>query len=255
VAGLSLYVACKKVAEMSSLCFSGEGADEFFAGYGVYSNVSRAKMTGYLGTTYIMNDAEQRRYLNKFYPERSARAFMKERGAEGRKYDPLGWMLYVDLRSYFEGSILFNSTKIARGTGLDIRMPYCDLRIFDIARRMPSRFKLDDKENKVALRAAASRVLPHEVAYRKKLGFPVPVRKWLADPTVNADIERAFASDAAAEFFNVDEIGALLDAFLGRKPRVNHPIWFPRHKALLWRHVWTIYVFIRWYELFFENAE
>jgi asparagine synthetase B (glutamine-hydrolysing) len=97
-------------------------------------------------------------------------------------------MLYTDLRSYFEGSILFNSTKISRGTGLDIRMPYCDLRMFDIARRMPSRFKVSDGRNKIALRAAAERVLPHEVAYRKKLGFPVPVRKWLSDPTVNADI-------------------------------------------------------------------
>ena len=130
-------------------------------------------------------------------------------------------------------------------------MPYCDLRMFDIARRMPSRFKADKSGNKIALRAAASRVLPQEVAYRKKLGFPVPVRSWLADPAVNADIRRAFESEAAAEFFNVQEIGALLDAFLGQKPRVSHPIWFPRHKALLWRHVWTIYVFIRWYELFF----
>ena len=254
VAGLSLYAACKKVAEKSSLCFSGEGADEFFAGYSVYGNVKRLLMNPdpvYFGTTYIMNDSEQRRYLKRFYKERSARAVMKERGAEGRRYDPLSWMLYTDLRSYFEGSILFNSTKIARGTGLDIRMPYCDLRMFDIARRMPSRFKAGKDGNKIALRAAASRVLPHEVAYRKKLGFPVPVRSWLTDPSVNADIRRAFESKAAAEFFNTDEIGALLDAFLGQKPRVSHPIWFPRHQALLWRHVWTIYLFIRWYELFF----
>ena len=256
VAGLSLYAACKKVAEKSNLCFSGEGADEFFAGYSVYNRVNRLRMSPdpvYFGTTYIMNDSEQRRYLKKFYPERSARAFMKERGAKGREYDPLSWMLYVDLRSYFEGSILFNSTKIARGTGLDIRMPYCDLRMFDIARRMPSQFKAGKDGNKIALRAAASRVLPNEVAYRKKLGFPVPVRKWLADPAANADIRRAFESEAAAEFFKVDEIGALLDEFLGEKPRVSHPVWFARHQALLWRHVWTIYLFIRWYELFFGD--
>lgn len=254
VAGLALYAACKQVAQKSTLCFSGEGADEFFAGYSVYRNRDRLRMSPdpvYFGTTYIMNDSEQRRYLKKHYSQRSARAFMKERGAKGRDYDPLSWMLYVDMRSYFEGSILFNSTKISRGTGLDIRMPYCDLRIFDIARRMPARFKADNSGNKIALRAAASRVLPQEVAYRKKLGFPVPVSSWLADSSVNADIRRAFESEAAAEFFNVDEIGALLDAFLGEKPRVSHPIWFPRHKALLWRHVWTIYVFIRWYELFF----
>ena len=255
VAGLALYAACKKVAQKSNLCFSGEGADEFFAGYSVYERRKRLRMSPdpvYFGTTYIMNDSEQRRYLKEFYRNRSARAFMKERGAAARDYDPLAWMLYVDLRSYFEGSILFNSTKIARGTGLDIRMPYCDLRMFDIARRMPSKFKMGDDGNKIALRAAASRVLPHEVAYRKKLGFPVPVRNWLTDPSVNADIRRAFESPVAAEFFNVDEINALLDEFLGQKPRVSHPIWFPRHQALLWRHVWTIYLFIRWYELFFE---
>ena len=254
VAGLALYCAAKKVARKSALCFSGEGADEFFAGYGVYGNVNRLRMSPdpvYFGTTYIMNDAEQKRYLKRFYSERSARAFMKERAAGAKGYDPLAWMLYTDLRSYFEGSILFNSTKISRGTGLDIRMPYCDLRMFDIARRMPSRFKAGKDGNKIALRAAASRVLPHEVAYRKKLGFPVPVRKWLTDSAVNADIRRAFESDVAAEFFDVDEIGALLDVFLGQKPRVGHPIWFARHQALLWRHVWTIYLFIRWYELFF----
>jgi len=256
VAGLALYCACKQVAEKSTLCFSGEGADEFFAGYNVYDKPWLLKMMPdptYYGTTYIMNDSEKRRYLKEFYKNRSARAFINERCAKGREYDPLAWMLYVDLRSYFEGSILFNSTKIARGTGLDIRMPYCDLRMFDIACRMPSRFKAGKEGNKIALRAAASRVLPHEVAYRRKLGFPVPVRKWLTDESVNGDIRRAFESEAAAEFFNVDEIGALLDVFLGQEPRVQHPVWFPRHQALLWRHVWTIYLFIRWYELFFDE--
>ncbi|MBQ3106325.1 MAG: hypothetical protein IJC51_02460, partial [Eggerthellaceae bacterium] len=266
VAGLSLYAACKKVAQKSSLCFSGEGADEFFAGYGVYARTDRYKLPGavYFGSTYIMNDSEQKRYLKQFFPQRSARAFMRERGAKGRAYDTLTWMLYTEMRSYFEGSILFNSTKISRGTGLDIRMPFVDMRMLEVARRMPSRFKVDASgngaggkggaaSNKIALRRAASRVLPHEVAYRKKLGFPVPVRAWLKEPEAAAELRRAFESTAAAEFFNVDEIGALLDAFLGEKPRVSHPVWFPRHQALLWRHVWTIYVFIRWYELFFGN--
>ena len=256
VAGLALFAACKEVAKKSTLCFSGEGADEFFAGYSVYQNMKKLRFQPdpvYMGSTFIMNPSEQKRYLKKYYPERSARKFMKDRGAAGREYDTLNWMLYTETRSFFEGSILFNSTKIARGTGLDIRMPYCDLRIFDIARRMPSRFKAGEGGNKIALRRAASRVLPDEVAYRKKLGFPVPVRMWLTDPDVVAAIRRAFESDAAKEFFNVDEVGALLDAFLGEKPRVSHPVWFARHKPLLWRHVWTIYVFIRWYELFFEE--
>ncbi|MBQ9067699.1 MAG: hypothetical protein IJ131_01375 [Eggerthellaceae bacterium] len=258
VAGLSLFAGCKKLAGKASIVLSGEGADEFFAGYSVYARVGRVNMgfsPVYMGATYIMNPSEQKRYLSRFDSKVSARRFMRNRGLPGRVYDPLTWMLYTETRSFFEGSILFNSNRIASGTGLDIRMPFCDLRIFDIARRMPSRYKANKDANKIALRRAAGRVLPHEVAYRKKLGFPVPVRTWLTDSRFNGDIRRAFEGKTAHEFFNVDEIGALLDVFLGEEPRVSHPVWFARHKALLWRHVWTIYVFIRWYELFFEQHD
>ena len=258
IAGLSLYTACKEVAKKSTLCFSGEGADEFFAGYSIYGNTRRLRLSPdpvYCGAMYILSPAEQKRFLKHYCENRSTRTFMKERGAEGRKYDMLTWMLYSEMRGYFEGSILLNSTKISRGTGLDIRMPFLDLRIFDIARRMPSRFKMTKEGNKIALRAAASRVLPNEVAYRKKLGFPVPVHSWLSDPAYNADIKRAFSSKAAEKFFSMEEIGALLDAFEGRKPRVLG-IWLKRRKGSLWRYVWTIYIFIRWYELFFgEDGE
>lgn len=257
VAGLSLFCACRQVAGKSKLCFSGEGADEFFAGYSVYSRPWRYRLGPqpvYYGSTYILSPKEQQRFLKCYNPNRSTRDFMAKRGAPGLKYDPLNWMLYVELRSYFEGSILFNSTKIARGTGLDIRMPFCDLRMFDIALRMPSRFKATKDANKIALRAAASRVLPHEVAYRRKLGFPVPVRSWLADPAYNADIRRAFDSPTAREFFEKDEIDALLDAFEGRQPKV-HALWFRRRQGQLWRYVWTVYTFIRWYELFFEEKQ
>ena len=254
MAALSLYSAAKRMVGKSEVCFSGEGADEFFAGYSVYRNTTRLKLTPgavYCGTTYIMNAKEQARFVKNFKPNRDTKAFMRERGAKGKQYDMLGWMLYTDLRSYFEGSILYNSTKISRGTGLDIRMPYCDLRIFDIARRMPSRFKVTDEGNKLALRRAAVRVLPQEVAYRKKMGFPVPVRAWMATPEYQAQIEAAFTSDAAKKFFNETELAALLAAFKGEKPGV-HAYWYKRHEALLWRYVWTIFTFIRWYQLFFE---
>ena len=257
-AGLSLFCACKQVAQRSTLCFSGEGADEFFAGYSIYGKTARLRLNPrrvYYGANYIMNAEEQQRFLKDYCPTRPTRDFMKERGSGGRRYDLLTWMLYTEMRSYFEGSILFNSTKISRGTGLDIRMPFCDLRIFDIARRMPSRFKAGKQGNKIALRAAAARVLPHEVAYRTKLGFPVPVRSWLADPAYNGDIHRAFESATAHEFFNVDEIAGLLDALEGRTPTVGHGRWFKSHKASVWRYVWTVYLFIRWYELFFGDDD
>ena len=258
IAGLALYAACKKMTGMTDMCFSGEGADEFFGGYSVYApkNATRMSLPGntYMGTTHIMNHAELKRYLKAEPAEHADRDLMTSRAAGSEGYDPVSRLLYTDLRGYFEGSILFNSTKIARGTGLDIRMPYCDLRMFDIACRMPSRFKATQDGNKLALRKAAERVLPMDAAYRKKMGFPVPISNWMKTPEMYSEIARAFESSSAEIFFNTDELGALLDSFLGKKPRVSHPIWFARHKALLWRHIWTIYVFIRWHEIFFGAA-
>src|SRR5699024_11587830 len=61
----------------------------------------------------------------------------------------------------------------------------------------------------VAFRTAAAKVLPEEIAFRKKLGFIVPIRIWMADERYNGDVRRLFESEIAEKFFNVDEIRAI----------------------------------------------
>ena len=110
--------------------------------------------------------------------------------------------------------------------------------MFDIASRMPSCYKVNDETNKVALRTAAAKVLPEEIAFRKKLGFIVPIRIWLADERYNSDVRAKFSSDIAAKFFNMDEINAIFEEYIGGN-------------SDNWRKVWTIYTFLVWYEEYF----
>ena len=97
----------------------------------------------------------------------------------------------VDIQIWLEGDIYLNVDKMSTAAGLEIRMPLTDRRIFDIASRMPSEYKVNDENNKVAFRTAAAKVLPEEIAFRKKLGFIVPVRLWLADERYNSDSQRS----------------------------------------------------------------
>lgn len=234
-------LGCISTAEHTKLCYSGEGADEFFGGYNMYRNAERYGddlKTFYVGNTNIMKEDEKWRILRTYNEDILPIDLVKYIYDETEGLDPLTKMSDVDIQLWLEGDIYLNVDKMSTACGLEIRMPLTDRRIFDIASRMPSRFKVNDEMNKVAFRTAAAKVLPEEIAFRKKLGFIVPVRIWLADENYNADVREKFSSDYAAEFFNLPEIQAIYDEYTGGN-------------SDNWRKVWTIYTFLVWYEEYF----
>ena len=237
---IAFAIACRETAKHTKICYSGEGADEFFGGYNMYRNAERYGenlKTFYVGNTNIMKEDEKKRILKKYDPDvlpiELARGIYEE--TEG--LDPLTKMSDVDIQIWLEGDIYLNVDKMSLAAGLEIRMP-TDRRIFDIASRMPSEYKVNEEQNKVALRTAAAKVLPEEIAFRKKLGFIVPIRIWMADDRYNADVRRLFASDIAEKFFHVEEIRAIFDEYVGGN-------------SDNWSKVWTIYTFLVWYEEYF----
>ena len=234
-------LGCNATAEHAKICYSGEGSDEFFGGYNMYRNAERYGenlKNFYVGNTNIMKEDEKQKILKKYDPDvlpiELARGIYEE--TEG--LDPLTKMSDVDIQIWLEGDIYLNVDKMSTAAGLEIRMPLTDRRIFDIASRMPSRFKVNEEQNKVAFRTAAAKVLPEEVAFRKKLGFIVPIRIWMADERYNQDVQRLFHSDIAEKFFDVDAINAIFDEYVGGN-------------SDNWRKVWTIYTFLVWYEEYF----
>ena len=234
-------LGCLSTAKHTKICYSGEGADEFFGGYNMYRNAERYGdnlKTFYVGNTNIMKEDEKQRILKNYNSDVLPINLVKSIYDETEGLDPLTKMSDVDIQIWLEGDIYLNVDKMSTAAGLEIRMPLTDLRIFDIASRMPSRFKVNEEQNKVAFRTAASKVLPEEIAFRKKLGFIVPVRIWLADENYNEDVRKKFNSEFAAEFFNINEINAIYNDYVGGN-------------SDNWRKVWTIYTFLVWYEEYF----
>ncbi|MCM1133452.1 MAG: asparagine synthetase B [Ruminococcus flavefaciens] len=234
-------LGCKATAEHTKICYSGEGSDEFFGGYNMYRNAERYGdnlKNFYVGNTNIMKEDEKQRILKNYNPDVLPINLVKYIYDETEGLDPLTKMSDVDIQIWLEGDIYLNVNKMSRVAGLEIRMPLTDRRIFDIASRMPSEYKVNDVTNKVAFRTAAAKVLPEEIAFRKKLGFIVPIRIWLADERYNADVRAKFASDMAGQFFNLDEIQAIFDDYISGN-------------SDNWRKIWTIYTFLVWYEEYF----
>ncbi len=238
---IAFALGCRATAKHTKLCYSGEGADEFFGGYNMYRNAERygenLKMF-YVGNTNIMKEDEKQRILKHYDPDVLPIELVTSIYEETEDLDPLSKMSNIDIQIWLEGDIYYNVDRMGSAAGLEIRMPLTDRRIFDIASRMPSRYKVNEEQNKVAFRTAAAKVLPEEIAFRKKLGFIVPIRIWMADERYNQDVQAKFHSDYAEKFFNLDEINAIFDDYVGGN-------------SDNWRKVWTIYTFLVWYEEYF----
>ncbi|MDE5835093.1 MAG: asparagine synthase C-terminal domain-containing protein, partial [Ruminococcus sp.] len=238
---IAFAIACKATSQHTAICYSGEGADEFFGGYNMYRNAERYGdnlRNFYVGNTNIMKEDEKQKILKSCNPDVLPINLVKYIYDETEGLDPLTKMSDVDIQIWLEGDIYLNVDKMSTAVGLEIRMPLTDMRVFDIASRMPSEYKVNAETNKVAFRTSASKVLPAEIAFRKKLGFIVPIRIWLADERYNSDVKAKFNSETAEKFFNVDKINAIFNDYIGGN-------------SDKWRKVWTIYTFLVWYEEYF----
>lgn len=238
---IAFAIACRETAKHTKLCYSGEGADEFFGGYNMYRNAERYGENlkkFYVGNTNIMKEEEKQRILKSYDPSILPINLVNDIYSETEGLDPLSKMSDVDIQIWLEGDIYLNVDKMSTAAGLEIRMPLTDRRIFDIASRMPSGFKVNDEQNKIAFRTAAAKVLPEAIAFRKKLGFIVPIRIWLADDRYNTDVKSKFSGKTASEFFDTDEINAIFQEYINGN-------------SDNWRKIWTIYTFLVWYEEYF----
>ena len=238
---IAFAIACKATTKHTKICYSGEGADEFFGGYNMYRNAERYGdnlKNFYVGNTNIMKEDEKQKILKSYNPNVLPINLVKGIYEETEGLDPLTKMSDVDIQIWLEGDIYLNVDKMSTAVGLEIRMPLTDIRVFDIASRLPSKYKVNDETNKVAFRTASAKVLPDEIAFRKKLGFIVPIRIWLADERYNSDVKEKFNSKMAEQFFNIDEINNIFNDYVNGN-------------SDNWRKVWTIYTFLVWYEEYF----
>jgi asparagine synthase (glutamine-hydrolysing) len=155
--------------------------------------------------------------------------------------DDVTRMQFIDLNLWMVGDILLKADKMSMANSLEVRVPFLDKEVFKVASKVQSDYRVNRQATKYAFRMAAKSHLPEEVASKKKLGFPVPIRVWLKEDKYYNIIKEAFSSDAAKEYFNSDKIIAYLDDHKNGKCDNS-------------RKIWTIYMFLVWHKQFFEEV-
>ncbi|MBM3522829.1 MAG: asparagine synthase (glutamine-hydrolyzing), partial [Alphaproteobacteria bacterium] len=96
--------------------------------------------------------------------------------------DPINAMLAVDIATTLPGDMLVKVDRMSMANGLEVRCPFLDHRVVEIAAAIPGDAKLRRGEGKRILREIFKDRLPTEVFRRPKRGFEIPVRDWLLGP-------------------------------------------------------------------------
>jgi asparagine synthase (glutamine-hydrolysing) len=92
---------------------------------------------------------------------------------------PLNRLLYVDLKTFLPCLNLDYTDKTSMAATLEVRVPFLNFELVELAARMPPALKLRGWRRKYILKRAAEKMLPRELVWRKKAGFGAPVRAWL----------------------------------------------------------------------------
>ena len=234
---IGLYFLAREARKHVKVVLSGEGADELFGGYNIYLEpfarrrarfipkfilriISRLPFRGrnfaerilvrledrYIGNAKVFRNEE----IAKLWKgERENKFDLSELYSEARKLSDSSKMQYIDVHTWLIGDILAKADKMTMAHSLELRVPFLDRSVADLARTLPDKFKWHKGETKYLLREAFRGLLPESTRKRPKLGFPTPVRSWFNKE--RKDVYNTILNNPyIKEKFNLDEVKRLV---------------------------------------------
>ena len=156
--------------------------------------------------------------------------------AEPEGAGPLERLLHLDLRTYMGDDILVKVDRASMACSLEVRVPFLDHRVVELAARIPPRLKLRGRTGKYLLKKAMSPRLPEGITRRRKKGFGLPVGPWLRGPCREALLDLLDGGAAGRSgWLEQRAVDNLLDDHLTGR--------IDRRKPL-----WTLFMFRQWEE-------
>jgi asparagine synthase (glutamine-hydrolysing) len=243
------YIA-RLASKFVKVSLAGTGGDELFAGYpwryelieGV-DDPDEFDRRFYAYWSRLVHEDEH----GSFFTENVRSGFTSSpfehyRAAvePARSLDPISKALYFEVKTFLHG-LLVVEDRVSMAHSLEVRVPFLDNELVEIARRIPPRLKHADGGGKRLLRRAMKGLLPQEVLDKRKQGFSPPDESWYRGPTFD-DI-RALLLDSRT----LDR-GYLEPAFV-RRVLDDHSSARRNHRLL----IWSLMSFEWWNRLFVDG--
>ena len=254
---------------------SGEGSDEMFGGYNEYLEPNIVKLymklpsfikksmasvskklphfpgkntiikysksfcERYIGHAQVMTEEEANNILtDRLKDNMTTTDVLRSYYDKVKNEDDILKKMYIDMNFWLPQDILLKADKMTMANSLELRVPFLDKEVWDVARRIPTKYLIRNNKTKEIFRSVAAQEMPEDWSSRRKLGFPVPFSKWIREEKYYLEVKKYFNEDYVSRFFNQEKINKLLEDHYYNKENNG-------------RKIYNIYIFLIWYKVYF----
>ncbi len=205
-------------------------APRVFRAKTTFQALARNTVEAYLRSVSIFRE-EQRAALFSPSLQRELQGYRVQRvfdehAANSPTDDPLSLIQYLDMKTYLVGDILTKVDRASMAHALEVRVPFLDHPLTEWVSGLPPTLKLRGGEGKYLLKTALEPHLPHDVLYRPKMGFGVPLARWFRGPLkqrLRSDLLEGGLADSG--LFNRDYLHRLVDEHQSGRRDHSAPLW------------------------------
>jgi asparagine synthase (glutamine-hydrolysing) len=189
----------------------------------------------------FMDDAELMQYIRPYLANHDSIHEYRDRKnllTNGINNTDFNSILRADMKMVLEGDMLVKADRMSMANSLEVRVPFLDYRVVNLAFSLPSEYKIDAFQRKKIVKETFSHLLPPELMNRGKQGFEVPLLKWfrteLKSTITNDLLKDNFIT--SQNIFNVEETFNLKQQLFSNSP--NDAV----------AKTWAMIVFQSWYK-------
>lgn len=226
------FMPMSEVSRLASedvkMVLTGDGADELFGGYekyldvfpqGQFSDLAENWETGYVVNSGLLVDDEADQLLigdlESAFNENNPYRILLDSIRTGKHQDPINQLLLAETKTLLPGNNLVKPDRMAMAHSLEVRSPYLDYRMAELAFRIPGAMKLKNGVTKSILKDALKPLLGDELTYRKKQMFTVPVGNWFRQALVGFCRDMFFDGRLEArQIININALEQMLAAHI-----------------------------------------
>ena len=208
---VGIYLLSRYASRHVKVLLGGEGADEIFAGYNFFRKKSHYPLKNRM---IRINDL-----YNLIHPKRYSNDFKNFLHSKSDFLSPLNQEIDYNLHTYLQ-TIENRADKMSMAASIEMRLPFLDHKIVDLAFSLPDGFKLSASgKTKYILKRLGEKFFPHDFVNRPKIGFSVPINKWFKNNSLLGNQIKILLEERtlSREYLNADGVKSLVKNFANRK--------------------------------------